>query len=38
MKRHRLKAKHSRRMFSKHAGSIHVKNLRPVSMRGGYRL
>lgn len=37
-KRHKLRSKASKRMFSKHASRTHNNNLRAVPMRGGFRI
>lgn len=38
MRRHKLHKKGSRRMFTKHAHTTHVRNLHRQPMRGGIRL
>lgn len=38
MRRRRIGKRHSRKMFTKHAKRVHPRNVRPVAMRGGYRL
>lgn len=38
MRRNKMSGKSSRRNFSKHASSTHVKNIRAKPMRGGIRL
>lgn len=41
MKRHKIPAGKSKRMFSKHASKTHMKNVLPpsrIAMRGGIRM
>lgn len=37
-KRHKLKKKHSKKMFTKHAKRTHGRNVHATPMRGGIRL
>lgn len=38
MKRHKLSKKKSKRMFRKGADKIKVINVKPIPMRGGFRI